>query len=163
MAGQEARFADDVSPAIFSQAWYPKREAWRRPPGKPPVARMVPAVSGYVLVKTDSDVPWHTLRSIKGYIRAVGGVNPRVITDAEIQAMSQIPDTLQAIVDAALMFATIRRGDQAVITSGVMAGNLVSVADIKGTDAIADMGDIRITVPVARLQKQGLPSSADGL
>lgn len=159
MAGQEARFSADVSPAMFDAAWYPTREVWRRPRGKPPVARMLPAVSGYVLVQTSGAVAWHRLRATRGYIRAVGGVNPRVITDGEIQAMAQIPDTLVAIVNAARMFSTIRRGDMAKITSGIMAGRVVTVGDISGNVAASEIDGVRISVPVARLEKLHLPTA----
>lgn len=153
-SGMEKQIAADISPSIFAQAWYPVRDAYRRSPGKPPVAYRVPAVSGYVLAQTRDAAPWHLLRVVRGYIRAVGGVNPRIITQREIERMAQMPSELQAIIDAEREAAVIRVGDIATIINGTLQGRSVKVSAFKGDCAIIDAGLLgRVTVPVTHLQK----------
>ncbi len=121
----------------IAEAWYPSETIFARNRYKPEkrIPRVIPLATGYMFARLHNRPIWDFLFSqSNGKIIDVMrvGERPVALRDADLMAMRQVPERLQALQQAAIEAATIKPGDMATITGGLMDGWRISVDSIKG-------------------------------
>lgn len=144
------------------EAWRPTETRWRKiPRGKRnKVAYEAGIIPRYVFAAFETAPDWFALQScrwLSGVVQVPDrpGV-PRVITEAEMARMTQIPQRIADEREAFRLANVIRKGDWAKITSGALEGLAVMVIDTDGQTAqisVEILGAVS-KIEVGRLERQ---------
>jgi hypothetical protein len=142
-------------------AWHPVEKKWRIVGGAkrrkvPYIAAVAP---GWVFVLLDREPHWDVLFDrARGKLTHVVGRDgiPLAIPETAIEQMAQVPERMQARLDAIAEARRIRPGDRATLDPGKALAWTVEVTAIHGTIArvvIPLLGDRETEVDVARLER----------
>jgi hypothetical protein len=141
-----------------TEAWHPTEMIYVRnrfKPGKR-IPKIKPIATGYLFTRLHRRPVWPWLfEQSRGKITDVMRIGecPVALRDDDLMRMEELPERLQAMRQAAIEAATIRPGDVATITGGLMDGWTITVDAIKGGVAYFSAPTGRATVALDRLAK----------
>jgi hypothetical protein len=142
----------------IAEAWHPTEMVYIRQHHRPNkrIPRIKPIATGYLFTRLDRRPIWDFLfAQSNGKVADVMRIGecPVALRDADLMAMKQMPERLQAMRQAAIDAATIRPGDMATINGGLMDGWTITVDSVKGGVAHFSAPTGRATVALERLSK----------
>lgn len=159
--GQDAKAATALRDE-GCEAWFPTEVVWRRGyKGKPGREIEKPFAPGYVFACIKREVLWPSLiarfpKVLRGVVSDNRGI-PRPIRDAEMMAMTRLPETLAEMQRAAAEARRIKKGDMVTIRDPRFPEWQVQVEEITGPWAKVLLpffgGEREVQVAVERMSK----------
>jgi hypothetical protein len=142
----------------ITEAWHPTEMVYVRSRFKPGkrIPKIKPLATGYLFAKLDRRPIWPFLfDQSRGKVQDVLriGDRPVALADADLMAMKELPERLRAMRQAAIDAKTIRPGDTATISGGLMEGWTITVEAVANGLAYFTAPTGRASVAVERLQK----------
>lgn len=152
LSGAESAVGGDLRVLGVDDAWHPTKAVRRhihRGPRKGQVVETIrAAVSGYTLFRVTGWPQWDLILAVKDVVGALGGVQPRQISEADISKMAQMPERLAQIIEEERRKHMIDVGDTVEIIAGALAGNSFVVGKIEDGYMVGDFAFFGAMMPV---------------